>query len=410
MKKLLCVILVLIMVLSLCACGQEKPNNDNNANNQTNQNGGIQGEDGNNDPEPSAEELKMMEKYKDIAYSLKNYTGSPDFSYDNGTTWVHGADAVKAIYDDLCELEALDKWYGSAWMPENDPETNWNRSALLSCFSVQKDKLLSQDVVLTTLVAETRDYKNCFTWSYDADGKVTSVRWNTKIYESFIPFVYGLENEVFYDLLLADGAETKGADYIYDEKDVLTQIKVLGYVDDTDDNRANGTTKTQILITLEHDTNGKLSGAKWTEWQGAKGNISFTYDAQGKLTQVVRQSENDTLPYTYRYSYDVNGNLSEIEHERLRKYANYGKDIHVTYTLSTAEDGSVSGKVSNYGVFMVGLARSGKDKDIALSYDAQGRLISAVHGTELTACDEIECSKVEFSWNYGDYYIYTPAK
>jgi len=38
MKKLLCMILALIMVLSLCACGQEKPNNDNNQNAQGNVN------------------------------------------------------------------------------------------------------------------------------------------------------------------------------------------------------------------------------------------------------------------------------------------------------------------------------------------------------------------------------------
>ena len=82
MKKLLCMILALIMVLSLCACGQETPNTNDNANNQTNQNGENNTNGNGATGEPSEEIQKMMNKYDVFATKLKNYAnGEEIFCY-----------------------------------------------------------------------------------------------------------------------------------------------------------------------------------------------------------------------------------------------------------------------------------------------------------------------------------------
>ena len=409
MKKLLCMILALIMVLSLCACGQQNPNSDQ-SNNGPSTNGQSNDEflDGGfvegTQEEPSYDEKEMMDQYKDITIILKNYADGEEIAYENGTEWVHGHAALEVIYNALSNMEELDKWYGSAWMPENDPQVNWNRQALLAGFAVHKDLLMKQECVITSKTGDVSNYENSCIWSYNADGTVSNVKWSKTVFANFIPYIYGFENEVFYGLVSAMGNETEGASFVYAEDGTLEQIKILGYIDDDNDNYHNGKTGTQILITLKRDENGKVVGGDWVEWQDHEGTITLAYDAKGKLTDATyTQVHNDTWwnDYCRTYSYDENG-LKTVTHSGQETFK--GEVKGRTYGSHTITENSAEKATVTLGWGPVRL----DETTVTLEYDAQGRLVAATQGEG--KMDEKNYSKAEFRYIYGDVYTYAPAK
>ena len=168
MKKLLCMILALIMVLSLCACGQETPNTNDNANNQTNQNGENNTNGNGATGEPSEEIQKMMNKYDVFATKLKNYAnGEEIFCYISDDEELVGGEALTYIYKQLSDMEELDAWYGSEWMPKDDPDTEWNRQKLLAGFTVLENQLLNQSCVVTGKTEDNKTYNNAYVWEYN---------------------------------------------------------------------------------------------------------------------------------------------------------------------------------------------------------------------------------------------------
>ena len=293
MKKLLCMILALVMVLSLCACGQEKPNNNNNANNQ----GNVNDNQGNNEAdeydysnEPPAEIWEKINRCDEIAADLKEYaeTGFLQYVPDNDIfKAVTGQAALPYYYEELQELVAIDNWYSCEWARGcYFDEEHTSPQKMLDGFSVVENVLLNLDCNIVGHTGDVEPYKNAFVFSYNANGSIARVDWNHDLIDEFKPC--DPVQYAFHSIVTGDWY---GAEYVYDEKGVLTQVKVIGYVDNDGDYYHNGETKTHTLITLEHDAAGKLLNATATDYNGEKYVFVFTYDSQNRarsedITQI----------------------------------------------------------------------------------------------------------------------------
>lgn len=383
MKKLLCMILALIMVLSLCACGQENPNTNDNANNQTNQNGENNTNGNGATGEPSEEIKSMMSSYEVIAAKLKGYAnGEEIYSYVDDHEVVGGA-ALSHLYQRLTDMEELDAWYGSEWMPKDDPDTEWDRQKLLAGFSVQKDLLLKQSCVITTQTEDTETFDNAYVWEYNPDGTVAKVSFVDMLYTNLYPFWLDIPAHLLYT------QNRSGKDYfesicsisfVYDENGKLTKVK----------RHATTEEQTRDLINLERDASGKLVGANSVDEDGDKKNYTFTYDAQGRLIcEESTEAWSPTVSYTYnekgqlllaeggnlsyKYTYDAGGKLTKVEYSNTKN-----KMVEVTFT-----------------------------------YDDQGRPATTTYSEgyfSLNHGQTLDFSKVEFQYVYGDYCTYAPAK
>lgn len=387
MKRLLCMILALIMVLSLCACGQEKPSNDNNANNQTNHNGENNTNGNGATGEPSEEIKKMMNKYDVFATKLKNYAnGEEIFCYISDDKELAGGEALTYIYKQLTEMEELDAWYGTQWMPKDDLKIKWDRQKLLAGFSVQKDVLLKQSCVITTQTEDQKTFNNAYVWEYNPDGTVAKVSFVDMLYTELYPFWLDIPAHLLYE------QNRSGKDYyesicsisfVYDENGKLTKVK----------RHATTENQTRDLINLELDATGKIVNAQSVDEGGSKKNYIFTYDAQGRLASAEMNSP------VYQYTYNENGQLLQVEgSNRSYKYTYDadGKLMKVEYDDRISWATSKNGKV-----------------EVTFTYDDQGRPATATYSEgffSLNHGQTLDYSKIEFQYVYGDYCTYAPAK
>ena len=397
MKKLLCMILALIMVLSLCACGQETPNTNDNANNQTNQNGENTTNGNGATGEPSEEIQKMMNKYDVFATKLKNYAnGEEIFCYISDDEELVGGEALTYIYKQLSDMEELDAWYGSEWMPKDDPDTEWNRQTLLAGFTVLENQLLNQSCVVTGKTEDNKTYNNAYVWEYNPDGTIANVGFVDMLHNELYPFWLELPSQLFFELYRRDGKDyyesSCSIGYEYDENGQLIQIKRYATTQD----------KTKFTVAMEYDANGNLVKANSINEEGQKINYSFTYDAQGRLSQVEADS-NKMYVYCFKYAYNENGQLLQAD-----GYDEKGLSRSYKYTYDA--DGKLT-KVE-YDDSWQTWPENGK-VEVTFTYDAQGRAATATYSEgvfSLKNGNTYEYSKVEFQFVYGDYCTYVPAK
>ena len=389
MKKLLCMILALIMVVSLCACGQEKPKNDNNASNQTNQNGenNSNGATG----EPSEEIKSMMSSYEVIAAKLKGYAnGEEIYSYVDDHEVVGGA-ALSHLYQRLTNMEELDAWYGSEWLPKDDPDTEWNRQKLLAGFSVQKDVLLKQSCVITTQTEDTKTFDNAYVWEYNTDGTVAKVSFVDMLYTKLYPFWLDIPAHLLYEQNRSGKNYYESVcsiSFAYDENGKQTKIK----------RHATTENQTRDLINLELDANGKMISAKSVDEDGSKQDYTFTYDAQGRLICVETNSMFD------QYTYNENGQL--LQADRYTK-----KGVVSSYKYTYDADGKLM-KVEYDDRISWATSKKGK-VEVTFTYDDLGRPATTTYSEgyfPLNHGQTLDFSKVEFQYVYGDYCTYAPAK
>ena len=390
MKKLLCMILALIMVLSLCACGQDTPNTNDNANNQTNQNGENNTNGNGATSEPSEEILDMMKEYKRMASALKNYVpGEEPFSFAPGNKNLYDNEGFTYIYQRLSEMEALDAWYGSEWMPKDDPDTEWNRQKLLAGFSAQKDSLLKLSCVITTQTEDIKTFEDAYVWEYNPAGKITKVSFVDMLYTNLCPFWLDIPTHTLYKQNLSgkDYFESMSSlTFTYDENGNMVKIKRHGTTEE----------KTRDLINLERDASGKLVGANSVDEDGNKKNLTFTYDAQGRLNQEESNSSNGY----YQYTYNENGQLLQVEFYRESPAA-----VLCLYKYTYDTDGKLT-KVEYSGT-------KNKMVEVTFTYDDQGRPATVSYSEgyfPLKYGQTLDFSKVEFQYVYGDYFTYVPAK
>ena len=395
MKKLFCMILTLIMVMSLCACGQEKPNTKEEANNQTNQtvenNNTVENNTDGTEAlgEPSEEIQKMMNKYDVFATKLKNYAnGEEIFCYISDEEELVGREALTYIYEQLSDMEELDAWYGTEWMPKDDPNVEWDRQKLLAGFTVQEDALLKLSCVITTQTEDIEKFENAYVWEYNSDGTIARISFVDMLYTKLTPFWLDVPHIIY-------NTNKSGKDYFrsmcsltftYDENGNMLKIK----------RHATSTDSTRDLINLEWDASGKLVSANSVDGDGAKQDYTFTYDDQGQMISADRITKWDTL--TQNYTYNEKGQLLLVEQGKISYKYTYdvdGRLVKVEY------DDRVSWANSNLGKV-----------EVTFTYDDQGRPATATYSEgyfSLKYGQTLDFSKVEFQYVYGDYCTYAPA-
>ena len=170
MKKLLSLLLALVMMMSLCACGETDDYDDDEDRDEIveedddkkddgkfpfwgDKDDEDQGDTGDGDvevppinlPEPSvpveptSEEWEEIYDYSQIVSTLNNYVEYQTIMYDPVDFGLEGdivfdAEALSAYYAMLQDLDAVDKWAGTEYA--NDETVNWNRQEVLDSFTV----------------------------------------------------------------------------------------------------------------------------------------------------------------------------------------------------------------------------------------------------------------------------------
>lgn len=420
MKKLLCMILALIMVLSLCACGQEKPNNDNNQNAQGNVNdsqGNSENEEYDYSNEPPAEIWEKINRCDEIAAELKYYVenGSIQYNVDNDIfNAVTGQAALQLYYEELQELVAIEDWYHCEWSNGFDFISQHTcPQDMLDGFSMLENVLLNLDCNLVGYTGDVEPYKNAFVFSYNANGSIAKVDWNHDLIDGFYP-----RDPVQYAFHSIATGDWYGAEYIYNENGVLTQVNISGYVDNDGDYYHNGEIKTHTLIALEYDAAGKLISATATDYNGEKYVFEYTYDNQNRVSEIRRNKTNVDKSVTtqlYSCAYDDSGKLVSLEHteyqtktdgtviDTLASFCNHIRDS-ITYSYDAA------GKLtaSNYKWTTSKNENEHYNREFFYDYDEEGRILKATQG-EGKLVSSTEYAKAEFQYTYGNCYTYAPA-
>lgn len=376
MKKLLCMILALVMVMSLCACGQSSAK------------------------EPSEDEQAMMQNYKDLAAKLKDYVSTDVIAYDS----LRGQEALARIRADLEAMEALDKWYGSEWMPQDDDEINWDRQKLLSGFAVVKDKLAKLDCVLTGTDGNAKTYENAYTWSYNADGTVSGVDFMDMFHANFYPFCLNMQTNIFYDAYKTTldkyGKDICSIGYEYDEG-LLYQVK--RYSTDRKD--------ALVIVNVECDEDtGMLLSATCTDKNGETANFTFTYDDQSRLTKITSTKTQGVSSCTYTYN-DKGQLETAVSEELIRNDYNptqvFKRTETYTYTYNAAgnvEKVELSEKYNNNVT---------PKFTATFTYDEQNRPLTVTFSKgsiEMPNGDTLNYTEAKFQYAYGDVCTYAPAK
>lgn len=417
MKKLLCIILALIMVMSLCACGQEKPNNDNNMNNQGdvgNNQGNTENDGYDYSVEPPAEIWEKIDRCDKIAVELKNYAETGTIYYTSESTVIateSGHAALQLYYEELQELVAIDDWYHCEWSNGiNFAEEHTSPQQMLDGFSKVENVLMNLDCNIIGYTGDVEPYQNAFAFSYNANGSIARVDWSNKLIDEFKPC-----DPVQYAFNSIATGDWYGAEYVCDEKGILTQVKISGYVDNDGDYYHNGEIKTHTVIALEYDASGKLLGAEAVRYDGEKYEFEFTYDSQSRVSEIRRNYtsvSNSVITQLFCCTYDNAGKLVSLEHTEYRTredgtVSDMGK--YNIATISYTYDATGNLAATNYKNTFSSSESEHYAREFSFTYDEQGRILTAVQG-EGKLDSSTEYAKAEFKYTYGNCYTYAPVE
>ena len=422
MKKILAIALVLVMILTLCACGSNpyaKYEYINKMLDEGDYEGAIyaimelyQANQPTPDPnvpttteppKPTEEERQALRTYINDVNALMNYLEDGYINiYRNEVDYRDNA-ALAYIYKELQELSIIDKWVGTEYTTTDNYfgsdalEINWNRQEVLDAFQIVKDVALTIDCTDTDNMGNVSEHDNITEWNYDAAGVLLELygESHTK------PFFYRGYNNICY--------------YTYDDEGNVTQIKG-GYGDTVEMlisytyengkivNEHIKTNRREWDVAYSYDDAGRLVRLDWVNENGAPEYVIYTYDDAGRLLSeeinyfynyngslgVQKQSA-----YRMEYTYDASGNLvSGTYVYEDWGWTNSGSGVSTyigsesrdQYTYTCDNQGRVTGYTVTYG-------------DRIDTYgNGEGEIVETAR-TQNTVCEI----------HYGDYYIYAPA-
>lgn len=414
MKKLMTLVLALVMVLTLAACGSNKyakyesinqkldagdyegaiaeivamyeaaqgnQGNEDNEGNQGNQGGDEQPE------RPTEEEANLLRVYGDMVYALNNYVEYGSTSFYVGEKFYDNNEALKYISEQLAAMESIDKWlqkegFAAEWFGQ---EINCDRQGILAGFSKVEDVLLEQVTTTTDNMGNVATYTDG-QWEYDTQGRVVRVPgMNSLVTPSKDYWNWGCPLTVVYS---EDGRISQLKKAWMDSVDLLA--------DPVYDDAGN-------LVTLNIKTNNG-------EWQD-----TYVYDSQGRVIEYHRPRDSYSLQDDFRryyYTYDDAGRVSR----QVIKYRE-GFDYEKTTTYIYDDAGNLSGisweeiQSSNGQTW----SHVTREDQIQSVYDGQGRLVSFTYTPGATMSEEGVVSKPDYTTRvveniYGDYYFYTPVQ
>lgn len=407
MKKLFALLLCVVMMLTMAACGGEA--------------GNISVPKG----EPTEEEIAAIGYYETAMKRLNEYVEKggiafryAEFGIERTQEYVNGQKAIAEYYNLLSGLDVVDKWVGTEYTANT--EINWDRQAVLDSFSVVEGVLL--DGTYTELRnGEPTETSMANMIQYDENGKVLS--FSNAIYRKDIW-------EVINDPSTYLGISNSDRDNWtpeYDEDGKITKL-VRSYT-----TVSSGESKTvNETRTFTYDASGNrikehLKTAKWDI------DYTYTYDNAGQLTQISWNRTGDTeILLTIDYIYDNTGNLirtveknpqrdsdgeATILNETTSEYTynNAGLLITKTEYIVHMEKGISSTKDSQYSGWAIGWEETNTYR---YSYNEAGQLQTKeiTYGDKYSysgdSAGKVSPSSVEsekYEYIFGNYYIYTPA-
>ena len=297
MKKFICTLLAILSVLGLCACGQP-----------TNEAGVVMATQ-----EPTKEERKLIVEYYYAVNELENSNPS--------------ATRQSEIYQELLGMTEYDKYTGTEYASTgyltrssgkiftsayDDEISTWNRKEVLARFSVLDDKLLSVTQTNEDRMGNQDTFENIIQWQYNSEGKMLSVSDENDVN----PVNISSKNENF--LLSREGLHE------YDENGRLVKITHMTYDDITMVRTftydANGNLTQQVAKDNDEERiytytteNGRITAISWP-FRDCRYEIVYTYEGDNLVSEVKSfYNDKDQLDeqWSMTHTYDSNGQRVE---------------------------------------------------------------------------------------------------
>ena len=271
MKKIICTLLAILSVFGLCACGA------------TNEAGVTMAT-----TEPTKEERSLIVDYYYAVNELEN--SSPN------------AIRQAELYQELLAMTEYDKYTGTQYASTSYLSSSsgklfttaysteistWNRKEVLARFQLVENQLLSVTKVAEDHVGNQNTSNTYITWDYDANGQVLSVSDE----EYVNPINLSTHNDSFLD--------SRDGQRAYDENGRLVKIT-----------HTNNYGDISMVRTFTYDANGQLSQ------QVAKDNyqertFDYTYE-NGRIATISWTASNKDR-YEIVYTYSGNDLISEVK-------------------------------------------------------------------------------------------------
>ena len=407
MKKLICMVLALIMVMSLCACGQNNDSvNEFDTNNNTTQKEDNEPQETTIPAVPTEEEKEVLETYvrtvNSLNYEAANLKENPYASLD----------VIQEKREELLalDLDTVSKWVGTDWAQWAYDESgapkyfsfpaDFDCEAVMGRFAKVENVKLSRSKTTIDSLGNVSSPKEDAQWHYFTNGTVRQ-----------------FENEFHTYPMAIEWINAKDSSYDYDAKD--------GQVREYDaDGRPtklsyySGSNVSAVRL-YEYDAQGKLTT------QTAKTNSServyqYSYDGQGRLAMIECVFTVGFAPCTCQalYTYDANGNLAK---EEITKYYDGLSEADIVSRYITEYAYDASGKLVS-GTFteqewVVGEVNFQTVDQYTYEQDAQGRVVkeTVILGDKMnakknTVYQHSQYDKLVYETVYGDYYVYMPAE
>ena len=410
MKKLICMMLALIVVMSLCACGTNDSVQTEFADTTGGNDAARQHED--ELPEttepavPTSEEKELLETYVRTVSSLnreaaklkENPYCSPEAIQEKRTELL------------ALDMDAVSKWARTEWAewaydrcgsPENFVfPADFDCEAVLGRFVKVEDVKIRYTKTAADSLGNVSGPYEAAAWHYFANGAVRQFENEFHTYPMAIEWINAVDSSFDYDS--KDGQIRE-----YDTDGRLNRISYY-----------SGSNVSAVRF-FEYDARGNLTT------QTAMTNFNervyhYSYDAQGRLEKTECVFEVGFAPCTCQalYTYDANGNLVK---EVITKYYRglSEADIVDRYITEYAYDASgepVSGTFTKQEWVVGEICYQTVDR-YTYERDTQGRVIkeTVILGDKMnaktnTVYNYSQYDRLVYETVYGDYYVYTPAE
>lgn len=417
MKKLIALVLVAIMILSLCACGNENPEPSQGDTVDTG-NHGDNGQQPTDPPSPSEEEWAVLRAYRDLINQLIYYAETGDaYVYDAEGNYLEDSDALAYIFSQLLSIDTavIDKWKSTEYCgvnhitDYNGNQVDWDIDSYLSNF-VKLNNVLLQQLRSSLDQKGTEKQESAVTYYYNDHGYTQRISG---------------ENNAF-ELMESNPWNMSGTkEYTYDDAGRAVQIK---YYSSTD---------VRYTVDITYDENGNKVNEHITQSAGEI-DITYEYDDFDRLVKMeLPLSFGSNTVVTFTYAYDENGNLT-MEEKRYHHYdSTYEADItddkYIREYVYDADGKLISGVnkyqrwshkakwVSSGSYYKITQTLSKEQVDqLSFTTDDHGNLLTVVitygilYDTSGNNAGEIketpEYVSRTYEFVYGDCYFYSPVK
>lgn len=400
MKKMICMVLVLVMALSLCACGKETNNND------------ITSQHVNEIREttvpavPTEEEKEVLQTYVRTVDSLNREAAKlKEEPYSSLDVIQEKRTELLALALDTVSKWAETEWAQWAYDESGEPDhfsfpADFDCEAVLSRFTKVENVKLSRTETAIDDLGNVSGSRRWWNWHYYSNGTVRQFENEFSTYPMAIEWINAKESSFDYDA--KDGQIRE-----YDDSGRLAKISYYSG------------SKVSVVRLFEYDAQGKLT-TQTAKANNAERVYQYSYDTQGRLEKIECVFTVGFAPCTCQalYTYDANGNLAK---EEITKYYDglSEADIVSRYIMEYAYDASgklVSGTFTEQE-WVVGKVNFQTVDQYTYEQDAQGRVVkeTVILGDKMNAKKNTvyqysQYDQLVYETVYGDYYVYTPAE